>query len=208
MGPVEAVRSVLARYADFEGRARRSELWWFALLHGLVVSLPLTLGGVAAYSGLVLLAVGSGAAPVWLGAAAYLLVVGGAAAAALVVPWYAVAARRLHDTDRDAVWLLVVLVPYASLVLYWFWAEDGRPGPNRFGPDPKGRAPAWPAAPWPGAPWPGAPWPGAPWPGAPWQVAPRAAAPWPGPPGDRGRPVTGGPGRGLMGPPSSGRRVP
>ena len=51
----EAVQTVLTKkYADFSGRARRSEFWWFALFNaigspilGLIVSLALLLPGLA-----------------------------------------------------------------------------------------------------------------------------------------------------------------
>lgn len=162
MGAGDAVRLVLARYAVFDGRARRAEFWWFALVQGVVVAVPTSIGWTLLLAGLLVGASTTGPGWVPAVAGAYLLLVGGACAAALLLPGYAVAARRLHDTDRSALWLLLLLAPYASLVLYWFWAEDGRPGPNRFGPDPKGRAPvpwlrppppAWPplrpAPPWP-----------------------------------------------------------
>ncbi len=33
MSPVEAVRSVLQKYARLDGRASRSEYWWFVLAY-------------------------------------------------------------------------------------------------------------------------------------------------------------------------------
>ena len=53
-------------------------------------------------------------------------------------PTVAVSAKRWHDRDQSAWWVLVVLVP----VVGWLWALwcngvlRGTPGPNRFGPDP------------------------------------------------------------------------
>ncbi|MGJ7442472.1 hypothetical protein [Aquipuribacter sp. MA13-6] len=44
MRPEEAVRRVLSRYAGFDGRARRSEFRWFAMVPGLVVGPPVALG--------------------------------------------------------------------------------------------------------------------------------------------------------------------
>lgn len=50
----------------------------------------------------------------------------------------AVAARRLHDTDRSAWWLLLGLIPIiGTLVLIYFMVCNGQQGPNRFGDDPK-----------------------------------------------------------------------
>ncbi|MGH1409066.1 MAG: DUF805 domain-containing protein [Aeromonas sp.] len=58
---------------------------------------------------------------------------------ALLLPSLAVAARRLHDTDRSAWWLLLGLIPIiGTLVLIYFMVCNGQQGPNRFGDDPKG----------------------------------------------------------------------
>ncbi|MGK3373215.1 DUF805 domain-containing protein, partial [Citrobacter youngae] len=46
--------------------------------------------------------------------------------------------RRLHDTDRSAWWLLVLLIPIVGwLVIIIFNCQNGTPGSNRFGADPK-----------------------------------------------------------------------
>jgi uncharacterized membrane protein YhaH (DUF805 family) len=54
------------------------------------------------------------------------------------LPNLAVGARRLHDIDRTAWWLLLHIVPFGALVLLVFACLRGTPGPNRFGPDPLG----------------------------------------------------------------------
>jgi len=49
----------------------------------------------------------------------------------------AVQAKRWHDIDRSAWWMLLNLVPYAYLVLFFVLGFlKGTEGPNRFGPDP------------------------------------------------------------------------
>jgi uncharacterized membrane protein YhaH (DUF805 family) len=59
---------------------------------------------------------------------------------ALVTLWtnLAVQAKRWHDTDRSAWWILIGLVPLIggiwALVVTGFFR--GTPGDNRFGPDP------------------------------------------------------------------------
>lgn len=127
-----AVRSVLSQYGQFGGRARRSEYWWFALfsvLVGIVTSiLDIALGtdfdGSITSGGLFSLI----------------------ANLALFLPSLAVAARRLHDTDRSAWWILIALVPLIGVfVLLVFFVQDGTAGLNRFGPSPKYAAPSWPA---------------------------------------------------------------
>ena len=53
-----------------------------------------------------------------------------------ILPSLAVAARRLHDTDRTAWWLLLLLTLIGVIALIVWYCEKGTPGPNRFGPDP------------------------------------------------------------------------
>jgi uncharacterized membrane protein YhaH (DUF805 family) len=56
----------------------------------------------------------------------------------LLWPAVATAAKRWHDRDKSAAWVLIVLIP----VVGWIWAliENGllrgTAGPNRFGEDP------------------------------------------------------------------------
>ena len=33
MGPIQSLKSCFAKYATFEGRASRSEFWWFVLVY-------------------------------------------------------------------------------------------------------------------------------------------------------------------------------
>ncbi|MGM1297920.1 DUF805 domain-containing protein [Enterobacter hormaechei] len=47
----------------------------------------------------------------------------------------------LHDTDRSAWWLLLLLIPLIGwIVILIFNCQSGTPGENRFGPDPKASA--------------------------------------------------------------------
>ncbi|MFM5165885.1 DUF805 domain-containing protein [Aeromonas veronii] len=109
--------SVLKQYAVFSGRARRTEYWMFVLCNVIVM---LLLGMVDKLIG------GDNE----LISSIYSL--------AVLLPSLAVAARRLHDTDRSAWWLLLGLIPIiGTLVLIYFMVCNGQQGPNRFGEDPK-----------------------------------------------------------------------
>jgi uncharacterized membrane protein YhaH (DUF805 family) len=131
----------LRKYAEFEGRARRSEYWLFVLLKILVIlgffAFFLVVGGVAAVTG----AGSDGAGPT-----SALAIVSGlvvllffAVMLGLFIPGLAVTIRRLHDSDKSGWWLLLGIVPFGGFVVLIFTCLDGTPGPNRFGPDPKGR---------------------------------------------------------------------
>ncbi len=118
----------LRKYADFQGRARRSEYWVF-LVFQVVVIFVLCILAMAV----------SGGDPQSV-AANVIFGLLGLFSLALLIPSLAVAFRRLHDTNRSAWWLLIAFIPgIGGLVLFIFYLLDGTPGDNRFGPDPKGR---------------------------------------------------------------------
>ena len=114
-----AVRTCLAKYVDFTGRARRSEFWYFVLFSVLVsvvtVLLDRALGTEWKRWGLLNIAS-------WL---------------ALLPPTLSVAARRLHDTGRSAWSLLLPFVPVlGAIALLVFFVLDSK-ADNEHGPDPK-----------------------------------------------------------------------
>src|SRR3546814_10468370 len=56
---------------------------------------------------------------------------------AIIIPYLAVAVRRLHDPDRSGWWMLLSLIPLiGSIILLMFFVMGGTRGPNRFVPDP------------------------------------------------------------------------
>jgi uncharacterized membrane protein YhaH (DUF805 family) len=119
----------LKKYADFTGRARRSEYWLFTLFILIVEVVYLALMGVSG-------GIGENGQMNALGMALsglYAIFI-----LAVIVPSIAVAFRRLHDTDRSAWWLLIAFIPFiGGLVLLVFYVLPGTTGPNKFGPDPK-----------------------------------------------------------------------
>ncbi|GMA23393.1 membrane protein [Luteimicrobium album] len=121
MSLVDSVRSVLTNYANFSGRARRSEYWWFALAAAVVFIILAALGQ----------------------ASSIFMVLYGLVGLALIVPGLAVAVRRLHDTDKSGWFVLLGLIPLVGeIILIVFYATAGSDGPNRFGPSPKAPAAA------------------------------------------------------------------
>lgn len=99
----------LIRYADFKGRASRSEYWLFAILQGFWYALLI---------GLATMSMGQDAHPAEVSKS--LLVVFGVVVLsmiALIVPSYAVLVRRLHDSGRGAIWLCLMLPTILSAVM-------------------------------------------------------------------------------------------
>ncbi|MEN2475613.1 DUF805 domain-containing protein [Burkholderia stabilis] len=118
----EAVRSVLNQYAKFEGRARRAEYWYFALLSGILSVVGQVIGAVGRDAGLITL---------------LLLGVIFLVSLALIIPGIAVSVRRLHDTGRSGWFLLLGFIPIVGGILLLVWmCSRGTEGPNRFGSDP------------------------------------------------------------------------
>ena len=131
----QAVRSCLSKYATFDGRATRSEFWWFylfTLIVSFVVLLPgyiLMIAGAAASSGS-----SSPGVVFWLGLV--LIIIGALASLALYIPFLAVGCRRLHDRGQSGWLQLLLLVPCGNIVLLVFWVMEGTPGDNAYGPKP------------------------------------------------------------------------
>jgi uncharacterized membrane protein YhaH (DUF805 family) len=115
--------AALKKYAVFEGRARRRELWFFFLF---VLIIEVVLNIVDRFTGTYSAEYGSG-----LLCGLFML--------AVLIPSLAVGARRLHDTGRSGWWLLIGLVPLVgAIVLIVFYVMDSQPGTNQYGPNPKG----------------------------------------------------------------------
>ncbi len=115
------------KYADFQGRARRSEYWLFSLflfIVGLVIGvLRVATGGLEALES---------------GRMDPLGIVNLLFSLAVLIPSVAVGFRRLHDTNRSAWWILIGLIPVIGwITLLVFYLLPGTTGPNRFGADPK-----------------------------------------------------------------------
>lgn len=112
----------LRQYADFRGRARRKEYWFFVLFN-------------------VLFAVAFGLVDMGLGLwdqASGIGVLSGLYWLAVLLPGIAVSVRRLHDTGRSGWWLLIGFVPILGfLVLLVFFVLDGESGENAYGSNPR-----------------------------------------------------------------------
>ena len=125
MGFTEAVKTCLSKYATFQGRATRSEYWWFALFMTLVVIAAMVVD---------FLIFGYDPADTTSFGVVYSLVSLG-----LLLPSLGALVRRLHDVDRSGWWYFIVLVPIIGvIVLIVFLVKRGTPGTNRYGPDPFG----------------------------------------------------------------------
>ncbi len=105
----KAVKTCLTKYADFNGRAARPELWWFVLAQFVVAIVLNTI----------------------------VPVLGGLFSLAVLLPSLAAGARRLHDIGKSGWFQLLGLIPVLGWILLIYWAvQPGDPGANQYGPPP------------------------------------------------------------------------
>ena len=106
---------VKGHYADFNGRARRTEYWMFFLVN-LIISIVVTL----------------------IGRAIHAPILGTLYSLAVLLPAIAVGVRRLHDTGRSGWWLLISLIPLIGTIwIIVLLVLEGDRGDNQYGADPK-----------------------------------------------------------------------
>lgn len=100
----ESIKTCFTKYAEFSGRAGRTEYWWFELF-------------------LLLLIVGTGMLNDTLSNLFSL---------AVMLPSFAVGARRLHDVDKSGWWQLLYVVPIIGWIVLIYWSSQPGREPNRF----------------------------------------------------------------------------
>ena len=115
----ESVKSCLNGYVKFDGRAPRSECWWFGvfnlLVGALAICVDLSISAIYEIPGIVFSLAGL----------------------ALLLPNLAVCVRRLHDLNKSGWWVLLFFIPIIGhiILIVWF-ATRGTVGANSFGEDP------------------------------------------------------------------------
>ncbi len=143
----DAIVTCFSKYADFSGRARRSE-YWFWVLFNLIVGFVANM--ISSLLGSLTL---------------YLIVI-----VALLIPSISVTVRRLHDIGKSGWYYLLPVVPLVAMffllftylvtydasssifyiiglfeiaalvltIIFIIWmAKDSQPGMNKYGPNPK-----------------------------------------------------------------------
>ena len=113
----EAVeRAIMQNYCNFDGRASRSEYWWYVLFNTL---LGFAIGIVFVWS------------------ETMMDIVSGVAGLALLLPGLGLAVRRLHDIGKSGWWLLIGLIPLIGAIILLIWyCKESQMQPNEYGPVP------------------------------------------------------------------------
>lgn len=112
---VQAVKTVLANYAKFDGRSGREEFWWWFLAYIIGYAVIIVIGGAM------------GAKPILI--FVYL--------AAVVVPSVAVGIRRFHDIGKPALWAILLFIPLVNLIIMLIFLTKPSDGANQYGSGPQ-----------------------------------------------------------------------
>lgn len=128
-------------YANFKGRADRSEMWLFQAILYLVCMIIYTCmyPFIIMFTFMFGLMTGDGMHNE--SAVILMLIIYGVFFVIMlpfIIPSLAVVVRRLHDTNRSGWYLLLNLIPIlGGIILTVLLAIDGNRGTNRYGDDPK-----------------------------------------------------------------------
>lgn len=116
----QALKAGFINYANFDGRASRSEYWWFILA---IIVLGLVLDAVEG------LATGKSMF------SSDFFVLSAIFSLATLIPSISVATRRLHDIGRSGWWQLIGLTIIGLIPLIYWLVRRGDEGSNVFGAD-------------------------------------------------------------------------
>ena len=113
MNFTKSIEVCFNKYSNFEGRARKSEFWWFQLIW------------VVSYI-VMIISNNEAIAFICLGIIIF-----------IAIPLISVGVRRLHDTNKSGFYYLLSLIPFiGGLILLFMMIGDGTKGKNQYGPDP------------------------------------------------------------------------
>jgi uncharacterized membrane protein YhaH (DUF805 family) len=102
----KSISSCFKKYATFNGRASRSEYWWFSLFCVIVGMASSTLfgdGSIVSFANII-----------------------------LILPSIAVATRRLHDVGRSGWWQLLAITLIGILVLIYWYVKPSKEVDNQY----------------------------------------------------------------------------
>ncbi len=106
------------KYAQFNGRANKTEFWQYVLVYILIsIALSLLVSIFARVGVLRML----------------FMIVNTVVMLALIIPSLAVSVRRMHDIGKGGEWVLINLIPIVGFIWFIVLAvQDSEPGANRF----------------------------------------------------------------------------
>ncbi len=122
------IDTIKNRYAKFDGRATRSEYWYFILFYFIFSIIAATLDSLVINPML-------GASSTEAGQGGILQMI---FALGLLIPSIALGIRRFHDIGKSGWWMLIGFIPILGLLaLIYFYVQDSQAGSNLYGENPK-----------------------------------------------------------------------
>ena len=100
-----SIQTCFKKYAEFDGCASRSEFWWWVLF--IVVTSIVLSAVIRSLAALFTLAT--------------------------MIPYFAVTARRLHDTNRSGWLQLIGLIPVLGWILLIIWCAQPTSAISQYG---------------------------------------------------------------------------
>ena len=134
VGFVDALKICFSKYADFSGRARRSEFWYFYLWNFLIIIFTCGIGALVLFLPFIAVTVrrlhDTGRSGWWYGASLL-----------LSIP-VTIMNLLIQYSDGDTSLLVLYGILYLcslgySIALLVFYVSDSQPGDNQYGPNPK-----------------------------------------------------------------------
>jgi len=109
MSMTDSVKSVLQKSFTLQGRASRSEYWWFYLFY-------------------IIIYIGTFAIDISMGTPLSLIML-------LFLPGiFCVSCRRMHDLGKSGWWMLISLIPLIGGLIVLFWlVSEGEDEANYYG---------------------------------------------------------------------------
>ena len=120
MGMINAIRRAYSNYSTLQGRATRSDYWWFLLYQWLVYIFLVSVCVFASdffksdnfFIPLILFVLLN------------------------VIPNFTILVRRLHDSSKSGYWLLLFFLSAPGLLIIFIFTLLPSDGDNRYGADP------------------------------------------------------------------------
>ena len=112
----KSIKTCFSKYANFNGRASRSENWWFQLFYLIVAFVAVIFDAMYIDNSQTM-------GPLEL-----------VTTLALLLPALAVTARRLHDVGRSGWWMLIFITVIGMIPLLIWYISVGTRSKNKYGP--------------------------------------------------------------------------
>ena len=112
----KSIKICFKKYANFNGRASRSEYWWFQLFYIIVIFVAVIFDSMYIDNSQAM-------GPVELICTLILL-----------LPALSVWARRLHDVGRSGWWMLIFITVIGMIPLLIWYISVGTRSKNKYGP--------------------------------------------------------------------------